>query len=242
MNHLHTIILAAGTGKRMGALTKDKSKALLHVGGIPIISYMLDFVKRIGSFHTIVVGGFHFNKIKTVVRKLDPSVELVENRDYEYQNLVSLVRGLDVIENEDLLVVNADYIFKNTTAEKIPKQLKGISIYCSFDLSRDDDDVMRVQSDDEGYLVKMSKQLTKFNSIYTGIFFIEKQYLPLIRKVIRDVFKKYDKNDATVEYIFRELLNQGHKITIRDVGAFDWFEFDTPEDLAKAQKVFRKAK
>lgn len=69
MNHtLHqnigAVVLAAGRGKRMGCT--DIPKVMMDIGNKPIISYMLDTLKKtsIASSHTVVVIGYAKEKLK----------------------------------------------------------------------------------------------------------------------------------------------------------------------------------
>jgi len=232
------IILAAGMGKRMGEITKDKPKVLVEVGNKTLLAHAIEFVKKIGITDIIVVGGYYFDKVKAGVERIDLNIKLVNNTEYALQNLTSLAKALPLIDDKNLLVCNADYVFKDATAQAVAGSLKEVSVYCSFDLSGNNEDVMRVKTDGQGKLVEMSKQLKDFDSIYTGIFFFPGQSIRELKEITDEILKKYDTTKTTVEYLFKEFLARGKAIAVQDVGRADWLEIDTPEELAIAQQAF----
>ena len=52
---LHLIVLAAGFATRLYPLTKTCSKPLLEVGGIPLLSRIVQQFLGVGSIHAITV-------------------------------------------------------------------------------------------------------------------------------------------------------------------------------------------
>ena len=240
MKNCQAIILAAGRGSRMKETTENIPKALLEVNNKTLIGYAIDFVKDIGIKDIIIVAGYHFEQMEKKIKEIDDKIKIVNNPDFHFQNLVSFAKGLEQIENENLLVCNADYVFKKTSAEAVAKNLNGIAVYCSYDLSGDDEDVMKVKVDKEKNLIEMSKKLTDFEAIYTGIWFFEAKYILELREVVEEILQKEDKNKTAVEIIFREFVKWGHQIKAADIGKADWFEIDTPEELAAARKALSK--
>lgn len=239
MNNLTAIILAAGRGKRMGVLTKDIPKPLINVNGKPLLYHAIDFVKKVGAKRIIVVGGYCFNKLKSQVLDIDESIIILENKEYLMQNLTSFKKSLSFIDQENVLVCNSDYVFNSQTSRNVSKKMRDISVFCSYDLSCVTEDVMRSKSDDNGYLLEMSKTLKNYNSVYTGVFFFSRENIDLVKISVESVFKKISAKDATVECLFGELMNRKQKILASDVGKSDWVEIDTPEELKAANAKFK---
>lgn len=240
MNNFQAIILAAGRGQRLGDITKDLPKPLLEVKNKTLIGYAIDFIKDIGIEDITIVAGYHFEQMEKKIKEIDNRIKVINNSDFHFQNLVSFAQGLKQINNENLLVCNADYIFKNTTAKAVENNLNGVAVYCSYDLSGNDNDVMKVKVDEKGNLIEMSKQLIDFEAIYTGIWFFEKKYILELKKVTEEILKKEDKFKITVEVIFKEFIKKGFKIKVVDIGKADWFEIDMPKELKKARQALEK--
>src|SRR5271170_772678 len=52
------VLLAAGRGKRLGALTADTPKPMLDIAGAPLISHIVDALISGGLTHFIIVAGY----------------------------------------------------------------------------------------------------------------------------------------------------------------------------------------
>lgn len=234
------MILAAGMGKRLGNDERIISKPLLEVAGKSLIQYMIEFTRSLGVGDLIVVGGFKYETLEAVVKKNDSKVILARNNRYELQNLVSFKTGLDKAADDDLFVCNADYIFMPHTIEAIKESPRELAVYASYDTSEDSTDAMKVRTDQNNKLLEMSKQLTEFQAIYSGMFFIPKELIPEVRKIVDDLMATEDLAKASVEVIFKALMNTGHTISVDDVGKPDWFEIDTVEEWEVAKRALEK--
>lgn len=101
-------ILAAGFGKRMGGLTKDKPKPLLPVNGIPLIYYSLFQLYRWGLRETFINLHYHGEMIEGELRDF-PHMTLRFSREREILGTAGGLRKvLDQVEDEWLLVLNPD--------------------------------------------------------------------------------------------------------------------------------------
>lgn len=239
MNKLTGVLLAAGIGKRMGSLTLSHTKALLEIDGRSLMERMVAFMKAIGCEQIVVVGGFEFEKTKSKALAIDPKIVVVENKDYLLQNLISLRTAIPEMGAGDVLVFNADYVFTYDQAKDIKNNLGKLAVYASRDLSCPLTDTMRVMDDKEGNLVEMSKHIEKFNSIYTGIFYIQSDLVRSLPSEIEQILANNDPIKTTVEYLFPHWQNAGHKIVVGNLAKSDWLEIDTQEELKVAQEAVR---
>jgi NDP-sugar pyrophosphorylase family protein len=95
---MNVVVLAAGLGSRLGTLTRDLPKALIPVGGKPLLLHALSFAARLRPSRLVVVGGFCFPQVRETLvsfRGGDKAaaalpIELVENTQFRDGNLVSL--------------------------------------------------------------------------------------------------------------------------------------------------------
>ena len=94
---VQALLLAAGLGSRLGTLTEQIPKALITVGGRPLLAYAVRVRARGRAPATItVVGGFGFDQVAAEVARLALPVTLLENRAFRDGNLVSLTDGAAV--------------------------------------------------------------------------------------------------------------------------------------------------
>ncbi len=111
---MKVVILAAGAGRSLYPLTKDRPKALLEINGTTILERLLSQTTGSGVTAVVVVGHAK-SRILDVLRRLDlpaaSRVDVVENPVYDRTNtLYSLWLALQPCAGSDVLVVDGDLI------------------------------------------------------------------------------------------------------------------------------------
>jgi len=103
---MQAVILAAGTGSRLKAVTGGKAKALLEVGGRPMILHQLEALADHGVGPVLVIVGYQADEVKDAIG--DRAETLVNDRFDETNSLYSLwlarhwIKGPFVLLNCDL--------------------------------------------------------------------------------------------------------------------------------------------
>ena len=70
---MNAVLLAAGLGSRLGSLTRELPKALIPVGGKPLLAHALTFAARLAPSRIVVVGGFCFPLVKETLDSIRAS-------------------------------------------------------------------------------------------------------------------------------------------------------------------------
>jgi NDP-sugar pyrophosphorylase family protein len=73
------VLLAAGRGKRLGALTADAPKPILDIAGAPLISHIVDALAGAGLAHFIVVTGYLSEQIERwakIYERQNPGIKI----------------------------------------------------------------------------------------------------------------------------------------------------------------------
>ena len=72
---MQAIILAAGMGKRLGALTRNNTKCMIQVNGVTLIERMMKQLDRLSPSleKIVIVTGYEGEKLKTFLSRLDIS-------------------------------------------------------------------------------------------------------------------------------------------------------------------------
>jgi choline kinase len=103
----NAVILAAGHGSRMGALTAERPKALLEVAGYPLIDRQIDALTMSGVRNITVVTGYKHERLH---EHLTTRVSYVHNDRYRKSNsLYSLWLARDVLR-QGTVVLNSDIL------------------------------------------------------------------------------------------------------------------------------------
>lgn len=74
---MQAVILAAGEGKRVRPLTKNRPKAMIPVANRPIIEYVIDALVKNGIREIIVVVGYRKEQVTRYLNTLDTPIDVV---------------------------------------------------------------------------------------------------------------------------------------------------------------------
>jgi choline kinase len=74
---MQAIILAAGMGRRLGALTSDNTKCMLEVNGKRLIHRALDALVGIGISRVVLVVGYKADNVRVLVGDSYKGMEVV---------------------------------------------------------------------------------------------------------------------------------------------------------------------
>ena len=238
---MQAIILAAGLGSRLGAMTREVPKALIEVDGRPLIEYTLRFVRAAGATRVIVVGGFHFAELSERVAALDERAVCVDNPGYRQGNLISLQAGLPHRDPDDsYLVTNTDHIYRPSIAEiiaEVATTATDITAFCDFDRRLTADD-MKVALTADRRVVKMSKQLPEWDAGYVGMTFVPRARSGCHRHAACAALAAQG-NAIHVESILVELAATGRPPRIADISGHGWLEVDEPHERDHADTILR---
>src|SRR5260221_13943427 len=117
---MQAVLLAAGLGSRLGPLTERIPKALIAVGGEPLLAHAVHFARRAGARDVTVVGGYGFDLVAAEVARRALGVTLVRNEAFRDGNLVSLMPARPrIAQDQDLLIMNIDHIYRPAVAETV---------------------------------------------------------------------------------------------------------------------------
>ncbi|MGH3042581.1 MAG: NTP transferase domain-containing protein, partial [Gaiellaceae bacterium] len=83
------VILAAGTGSRLGV----GSKALARLAGITLLERAVSTLRAVGIEEILVVVGYEKERVREFVREHGLGVQLVENGDFDLGNGSSALVG-----------------------------------------------------------------------------------------------------------------------------------------------------
>jgi len=108
---MKVMILAAGRGQRMGALTTDCPKPLLKVSGLSLIEHVVKALKRDGFKEFVINVAYLGNQIKQYMgsgEKWGVHIDYSDEGDAPLETGGGVQRALPLLGNEPFLLVNAD--------------------------------------------------------------------------------------------------------------------------------------
>lgn len=105
----NAMVLAAGLGTRLRPITDTMPKPLVKIAGRPMIDYVLDLLQAAG-ITTAAVNVHHFadQMEKHLEERAGPHILISDERDRLMNSGGGLVKGLALLEDGPVLVMNAD--------------------------------------------------------------------------------------------------------------------------------------
>ena len=73
---MQAIILAAGMGKRLGALTKDNTKCMIKVNGVTLIDRLLIQLSSLQLSRVVIVVGYKGDKLREYIGNRYPDLHM----------------------------------------------------------------------------------------------------------------------------------------------------------------------
>ena len=229
------LILAAGNGTRIRAISGGLPKPLVDFRGKPIIEHIVQRAHWAGIESFVIVVGYRSDLIRKWFegRSLGVSVTFVENPDYHKANGVSALKARNAI-HENFLLLMADHLFEPETAETLLRQpLAYDEVILAVDpnINRifDLDDATKVLRNGDR-IVDIGKEIAHYDALDTGMFLCSPALFDHLQAAIKD-------GNCSLSDGMHQLIARG-RLRSLEIGDGQWQDLDTPEALAHAEDVF----
>jgi len=243
---MQAIILAAGMGKRLGALTKDNTKCMIKVHGRSLIERSLEQLSALKLSRVVLVVGYEGEKLMKFIGDSFNGVQIqyVENPIFDKtNNIYSLYLARTYLLEEDTLLLESDLIFENSILHKVLNNsypnLAVVSKYQSWM----DGTVVSLDKDDNiiSFIPKKNFQFRDIDSYYKtvniykfGKAFSRSHYVPFL-----EAYSKALGNNEYYEQVLRVItLLEKPDIKALPLKGEAWYEIDDIQDLNNAETIF----
>ncbi len=142
----NAMVLAAGLGTRLRPITNTLPKPLVRIAGKPMIDYVLDLLAAAGVTKAAVnVHHFADQMEAHLSRRETPHILISDERDALMNSGGGLAKGLKLLDNGPVLVMNADLFWVGEKAAE-PGNLRRLADF--FDPERMDMALLCVRLED----------------------------------------------------------------------------------------------
>jgi len=243
---MQALVLAAGTGSRLGKYTKDNTKCMLAINGETLISRALEKLNVAGITKLILVVGYKKdNLIEHVgVRYKNIDIEYIENPIYDKtNNIYSLYLAKDRLAEDDTLLLESDLIFDQGIIDRVLADNRETLAVVDKYLSWMDGTSVELDADDNilAFFPKKSFRFQEVEKYYKTVNiyklskeFSVKTYIPFL--------EAYSKTMGDNEY-YEDVLRVINMLDTKGIKALRlererWYEIDDIQDKTNAEIIF----
>lgn len=234
---MRACVMAAGTGSRLGEITKARTKGMVPANGKKLIDYLLDFFDMTVFDEVLVVGGFCYEDLRDhLAHRAEKNIRVLQNPDYLKGNIYTLKTALREFSGDSFLITNVDHIYPHIMFDEMQKHLTGIRAMCDFDRQLGMDDMKVKLAADTQHVDRISKQLTDFDCGYIGMTYVDKSCETIYRTAVEKAIQMYGEK-AVAENVLQVLAEEKTvPPEICNLSGFGWYEIDTPDELYSAEE------
>ncbi|CAG2146110.1 phosphoenolpyruvate mutase [Cupriavidus plantarum] len=246
------VVLAAGRGKGLEALTEDKPKVMLPIAGKPLLRHLVDGFKKQGINDITVVGGYQAKAIDAAGIKLT-----VNERHAQTGELASLACAADALQG-DTVIAYGDLLFRSYILRDLVESDAPFTVVVDssetgasnqsvrdfvWTSSADDRDLfgqkvtLRKVSDDE------NGGEGKAHGRWIGLLNVRGEGVAKLRKLLGELRARPDFDSLDVPDLLNALVAQGEEVAVTYVhghwrGVNDLEDFRLAGDFAHSQTPF----
>jgi L-glutamine-phosphate cytidylyltransferase len=232
---MKAVILAAGRGSRLGAMTQNTPKPLVQVAGRRCLDYVMTALEPIAE-EIIIVTGFLGDQIDAYIasRQNAVPVRTCPNNLLEAGNLTSVAAARAAVGASAFVLTNADHLFPPHFYSEAFRPSSSVTIACERERQIADDE-MKVQVDGDK-LTAISKTLPQYVGAYIGTTYVPATASAGYWQAFDVAAAQHDLKTACAEHVLGVLAqNQVTAPHIRWLNGINWFEVDNAEDHARAE-------
>jgi D-glycero-alpha-D-manno-heptose 1-phosphate guanylyltransferase len=228
---MEAIILAGGFGKRLKGLAGNVPKPMASINNIPFLDYLLTYLLK-NNINKVVFSVFY--KYEIIKKYFNNSFKGIDI-DYSIDEIKlgtggAIKHSLDLTNEENILIINGDTFFDIDISKFYNGHLiNNNDVTLSLKLMTNFDRYGFVETTDNGKILSFKKkQFCKTGKIDGGIYLIKKNI--------------FNNNPNPKVFSFNDFLIKNlNTIKVGSLLFDDLFiDIGTPEDLNKAQKIFKE--
>ena len=232
------IILAAGDGDRLGILTQRYPKALLPVGGQPLIGYPIATQAAVGIKEIAIVVGYLEDQIRKALgdgSQFGVSLNYISNDDYLGGNAVSVDKAREWAQGAPVILCMGDHLIeKDLVSRLVESGATGEMLCVDYNMGEylDINEATKVALDGDGCIMGIGKGLTYWDAFDTGVFLLTSRFFRALKKLVRQYGVGLEMSDA-----IQFLIAQGYCVGTCDVSGCFWMDIDTEDDLNMIRRM-----
>ena len=244
---MRPIIIGAGRGSRLNALTDDQPKCYASIGGRRILDWMLDALAEAGLECPVFIGGYRIEQIQADY----PQLTYCHNADWQNNNILASLFCAEEYMNDGFVCSYADILYRPAVVERALQHEGDIALCVDTDwraryndrTQHPEDDAEKVMAEGDRVLqVNRGISSSEASGEYIGVARFNAEGAGSLREHYHQARAAHDGTvwkegtpfaKAYLIHLYQEMLGTGlhfHMVTTDG----EYMEIDTEEDFALA--------
>ena len=233
---MKVIMLAAGVGKRMSAVTNIIPKCLIKIGDKTLLERHLEIISLLGIKDVVFVVGHFKEKVQETVEKNNNgfNIKYIENEQYTKGSILSLWYARNEL-NDDVLIMDADVLYHDNLLRMLAESRNKNSFLLDENCEDTGEEMMLfVKSEKVVGISKVYSYDCDFKGEGVGFFKLAANDCYKLKNILEE-YEKAGKIDVEYEDALHELLSQC-SVGFEKVEDLPWIEIDFEEDIERARR------
>ena len=228
---MDAVIVAAGAGTRMMALTLHTYKCLLAVNGRPIIDYSLAALRKQGIKNITMVTGHQDEQVRQVLSGLVD--RFVINPFYRITNNMASLWMASKAMQEDFLYLHSDLLYHPDILAMFLARPFSFASICVEEKDQFIGEEMKVGR--EGDQLILGKDIPDQLAMgeFIGIAGFKKDQFHFFFDIMTRILSNEGYNSYFAEAV--AIASSTHQVEVVSFSGIPWIEVDTEEDLVRAR-------
>src|SRR3990170_2108953 len=226
---MKAVVLAAGLGKRLAAITVDKPKVLVRIGEKTLIEHNLDKLRQLGLNQIALVIGYKGEMVRDVVGETVTYYEQKERLGTAH----AFLQAKNFVDEPFFLGLNGDMFFTDPLEDFTRLKPPAIAVYHVEDASR----YGRFEIKSGKVVSVKEKSADKTPGfINAGVYLFPKEIFEWIEKTPLSPRKEYEVTDT-----IQMMIDSGWIFAAYELKGF-WRDIAYVSDMEEAQIVAGRSK
>ena len=243
---MQAVILAAGTGSRLGKYTKNNTKCMLPINGRTLIEWALDALDNAGIRKCVIVAGYKKDNLIDFVGSRYKGIEItwIINENYnKTNNIYSLFLAREHLLSDDTLLLESDLIFeKRIITELLENPEPTLAVVAPYE-SWMDGTVTQISKENviTSFIPRKFFNYNEKDTYYKTVNiykfsrdFLRNSYVPFL-----EAYSHAMGNNEYYEQVLRVIVSlEKNELKAMVLGDHKWYEIDDVQDKDIAETIF----
>ncbi|MCC2640835.1 MAG: putative Sugar nucleotidyltransferase [Nitrospira sp.] len=233
---MKAVILAAGVGKRLWAVTQHKPKCLIEIGGQTLLARYFEALASVQIREATIVVGYKQEMIRAAVGRQCRGVDIsyLVNEEFHRGSISSLWIARSAL-SDDAVIMDADVLFHREILRRLVASPFPNCLLMDDTVKQTGEECMVVVQG--GRVIALSKNMPeRYDMAGEGVGFLKVRRADTA-SLVGSLNTYIDQGRWDMEYedglsqYFKD-VNVGHE----KIGGLPWTEIDFPEDVTRAER------